>query len=82
MTQHTRSCPAYGNYQPPYEECNCRAEELDTERAKVRKLTQALQVYDTAARLFIKKVDEGAARSHRTYADLKAALEISTEARR
>jgi hypothetical protein len=20
---HKRSCPAYGNYQPPYEECNC-----------------------------------------------------------
>lgn len=23
LTQHTRSCPAYGNYQPPYEECTC-----------------------------------------------------------
>jgi len=21
--RHDRSCPAYGNYQPPYEECNC-----------------------------------------------------------
>lgn len=21
--KHKRSCPAYGNYQPPYEECNC-----------------------------------------------------------
>jgi hypothetical protein len=23
---HSRSCPAYSNYQPPYEECNCGAE--------------------------------------------------------
>lgn len=22
-TKHTRTCPAYGNYQPPYEDCNC-----------------------------------------------------------
>lgn len=25
--QHSRSCPAYGNYQPPYEECDCGAED-------------------------------------------------------
>lgn len=24
--KHKNSCPAYGNYQPPYEECNCGAE--------------------------------------------------------
>jgi hypothetical protein len=24
--QHERTCPAYGNYQPPYEECDCGAE--------------------------------------------------------
>lgn len=24
--RHNRSCPAYGNYQPPYEECTCGAE--------------------------------------------------------
>jgi hypothetical protein len=24
--QHARTCPAYGNYQPPYEECNCGRE--------------------------------------------------------
>lgn len=24
--RHARSCPAYGNYQPPYEECDCGAE--------------------------------------------------------
>jgi len=28
MRQHNRACPAYGNYQPPYEECNCGAEEM------------------------------------------------------
>jgi hypothetical protein len=25
--EHARTCPAYGNYQPPYEECNCGVEE-------------------------------------------------------
>lgn len=24
--QHTLTCPAYGNYQPPYETCDCGAE--------------------------------------------------------
>jgi hypothetical protein len=28
-SRHTRSCPAYGNYQPPYEECDCGAEASD-----------------------------------------------------
>ena len=23
LRQHTRECPAYGNYQPPYKECTC-----------------------------------------------------------
>lgn len=23
---HDRTCPAYGNYQPPYEQCDCGAE--------------------------------------------------------
>jgi hypothetical protein len=23
---HAKNCPTYGNYQPPYEECNCEAE--------------------------------------------------------
>jgi hypothetical protein len=27
MSTHKRTCPAYGNYQPPYEECDCGAEE-------------------------------------------------------
>lgn len=27
--QHKNSCPAYGNYQPPYEECNCGADDED-----------------------------------------------------
>lgn len=22
-TGHAKTCPAYGNYQPPYEECDC-----------------------------------------------------------
>jgi len=32
MTQHTRNCPAYGNYQPPYEECTCGFEDARGER--------------------------------------------------
>lgn len=24
--QHVRTCPAYGNYQPPYEDCDCGAD--------------------------------------------------------
>lgn len=24
---HKNTCPAYGNYQPPYEECDCGADE-------------------------------------------------------
>lgn len=24
--QHAQTCPAYGNYQPPYEDCDCGAE--------------------------------------------------------
>lgn len=27
MSNHKRSCPTYGNYQPPYEECDCGAEQ-------------------------------------------------------
>jgi hypothetical protein len=25
--QHAKTCPAYGNYQPPYEECDCGADD-------------------------------------------------------
>jgi hypothetical protein len=26
MSDHKRTCRAYGNYQPPYEDCTCGAE--------------------------------------------------------
>lgn len=26
---HTRKCPTYGNYQPPYEDCTCGYEEME-----------------------------------------------------
>jgi hypothetical protein len=36
MDRHLRSCPAYGNYQPPYEACDCGYESQRT-----KPLTQA-----------------------------------------
>ena len=29
---HAQTCPAYGNYQPPYEECTCGAEQRDKDK--------------------------------------------------
>lgn len=40
-------------------------------------LLDALKLYDAAALKFIKKVESGNARSHVTYAELKAALDFS-----
>lgn len=37
MTQHAVTCRAYGNYQPPYQECTCGADEcLDAKDGKHR----------------------------------------------
>lgn len=32
---HKRSCPAYGNYQPPYEECDCGEDEREQRQREV-----------------------------------------------
>lgn len=29
FVQHARTCPAYGNYQPPYEDCDCGADKAN-----------------------------------------------------
>ena len=57
--QHLRTCPAYGNYQPPDEECTCGLEERDSQRrqpttsdlrtdlvAQLRALVEDMRVYE------------------------------------
>lgn len=42
MKSHDRSCPAYGNYQPPYEGCDCGAED----RYSIERIGHTLHVID------------------------------------
>ena len=53
---HTRSCPVYGNYQPPYEECDC-GDEGETTMAVVLEpiLAQAFREVEVELRSAMKE---------------------------
>lgn len=36
--QHLLSCPAYGNYQPPYERCTCGLEDIEQQPTLTKRI--------------------------------------------
>lgn len=43
--KHALTCPAYGNYQPPYEECTCGADGIVTMFEKLTDAKDACEEY-------------------------------------